>query len=126
MVRVVLIVWAAPGTVPGLVVGVVGLLTGGKYQLHTGVLEFYGGATARFLTMTPVKAAAMTFGHVVLGRDAPSLDFTRAHERIHVRQYERWGPFFIPAYLFFTAVLWMMGRDAYRDNPFEVEAFANS
>ena len=40
-----------------------------------------------------------------------------------MRQYERWGPFFIPAYL--AASLWMLvtGRDPYRENPFEREAF---
>ena len=51
---------------------------------------------------------------------------TRAHERVHVRQCERWGPLFVPAYL--GVSLWLMarGRDAYRDNPFEVEAYAEA
>ncbi|MCA9212764.1 MAG: hypothetical protein KDB27_06860 [Planctomycetales bacterium] len=126
LIRTSLVLWASPGTCLGLLIGTVGLMTGGGYQFHTGVLEFHGGATARFLTTMPVKAAAMTFGHVVLGRDVPSLDFTRDHERVHVRQYERWGPFFIPAYLFFSAALWVIGKDAYRSNPFEVEAYENS
>ena len=38
-------------------------------------------------------------------------------------QYERWGPIFIPAYLSCSAYLWMRNKDAYRDNPFEVEAY---
>jgi hypothetical protein len=42
-----------------------------------------------------------------------------------VKQYERWGPFFIPAYLGSSAWMWLRGRDAYRDNPFEAEAFAD-
>ena len=126
LVRFVLVAWAFPGTSVGLLIGFFGLVTGGGYQLHTGVLEFYGGTTSRFLSAMPVKAAAMTFGHVVLGQDKPSLEFTRAHERVHVRQYERWGPFFIPAYLFLSAVLWTLGRNAYRQNPFEVEAYKNS
>ena len=124
--RILLVLWASPGTLLGFVIGIVGLAAGGKYQWHSGVLEFYGGPTARFLRLMPVRAAAMTFGHVVLGRDIASLDYTRAHERIHVRQYERWGPFFIPAYLSFSAALWLIGKDAYRDNPFEVEAYAGS
>ena len=35
----------------------------------------------------------------VLGIDEFWLNETRAHERVHVRQYEHWGPLFIPAYL---------------------------
>jgi hypothetical protein len=41
---------------------------------------------------------------------------------VHVRQYERWGPLFVPAYLVSSLVLWLRGRDPYWDNPFEVEA----
>lgn len=65
----------------------------------------------------------MTLGHTVVGRTAAVLDLTRRHELVHVRQYERWGPFFIPAYLVCSAWQWFQGRDPYRDNPFEVEAF---
>ena len=67
----------------------------------------------------------MTLGHVVLGRDLMALNFSRAHERIHVRQCERWGPLFLPAYLLASAWLWLRGRDPYLDNPFEREAYAN-
>lgn len=65
----------------------------------------------------------MTLGHVILGQHRQGLAWTRDHEQVHVRQYERWGPFFIPAYLGISLVLWFQGRDPYRDNPFEVEAF---
>ena len=43
---------------------------------------------------------------------------------VHVRQCERWGPLFIPAYLVASAVLWCRGRDFYEENPFEREAYA--
>jgi hypothetical protein len=45
----------------------------------------------------------MTFGHVVVGASAKALDDTRTHERVHIRQYERWGPLFVPAYVASTA-----------------------
>ena len=125
-VRILLITWASPGSLVGLVVGMAGLLSGGRVQAHTGVLEFYGGAVRRFLDSMPNGSAmAITFGHVVLGQTDAALDISRTHERIHVRQYERWGPFFIPAYLWFSFRLWVAGRDPYRENPFEIEAFAN-
>ena len=40
-----------------------------------------------------------------------------------MRQYERWGPFFLPAYLLSSLVALLLGRDPYLDNRFEREAF---
>jgi hypothetical protein len=67
----------------------------------------------------PGGAAAITFGHVVLGRDRRALEATRAHERVHVRQYETWGPAFIPAYVLASAWALARGGDAYERNRFE-------
>jgi hypothetical protein len=69
---------------------------------------------------------AITFGHVVLGYDEAILDISRDHERVHVRQYERWGPLFLPLYVLASAILAVRGLDAYRDNPFEREAYGQS
>jgi hypothetical protein len=66
----------------------------------------------------------MTLGHVVLARTRYLQDRCRSHERVHVEQYERWGPLFLPAYLFFSLRAWFNGKDAYRDNPFEQDAYA--
>jgi hypothetical protein len=51
------------------------------------------------------------------------LDYSRRHELVHVAQYERWGPLFVPAYLACSAWMWLIGRDPYLDNPFEEEAY---
>jgi hypothetical protein len=74
--------------------------------------------------MTPLAcgADAMTLGHVVIGRDARALELTRDHERVHVRQYESWGPFFVPAYLCAGACAFLQGGHPYFDNRFEREA----
>jgi len=69
---------------------------------------------------------AITLGHVVLGRTNAALDLSRDHEAIHVGQYERWGPLFIPAYLICSLILFVRGRDPYRDNPFEKAAYQAS
>ena len=61
-------------------------------------------------------ASAMTLGHVVLGRDLDLLDATRSHERLHVRQCERWGPFFVPVYFLASLVAMCRGKRAYEDN----------
>lgn len=118
-------IWASPATVLGLAVVVVGAQRAHR-RVVNGVVEAHGPAIAWALThLTPVRggAAALTLGHVVIGRDPQALDRTRAHERVHVRQYEAWGPAFLPAYA--LASLWAAARggDCYLDNHFEREAF---
>lgn len=120
------LVWALPWTLLGLVMGLAALLTGGGMQRVGRVLEFYGGVLDWLLARVPIAggAAAMTLGHCVIARTKGDLARSRSHELVHVAQYERWGPFFVPAY--FAACGWMLlsGRHYYRDNPFEREAFA--
>lgn len=123
MSQALLILWASPGTLIGLTVGALALLTGGRGRRVGRTLEFHGGAIRWLLERWPVRAAAMTLGHVIIGRDVFCLDATREHELVHVRQYERWGPLFIPAYLLSSLYLWLRGRNAYLDNPFEREAY---
>tara|TARA_R110002049_G_scaffold2750_7_gene22074 strand:- start:11444 stop:11803 length:360 start_codon:yes stop_codon:yes gene_type:complete len=101
-----------------------GLLVGARFQRVDGVIEIYGPSVAYLLGRMPLPAMAMTMGHVVFGCDRFALDVTREHERVHVRQYERWGIGFVPAYLAISAVLFLRGRDGYRENPFEIEAYA--
>lgn len=126
MFSVVRYLWAGPNTLLGLMLVSGTLLTRGKASHHTGVIEAHGGLATlllrRFVPL-PGGAAAMTIGHVVIGRDALALDATRDHERVHVRQYERWGPLFLPAYFIGSLVAWWQGGDPYRDNFLEREAF---
>ena len=99
--------------------------TGGGVQWVDGVLELQGRAIAWLLTHCvplPNGAAAMTLGHVVIARDRDALRDTRAHERLHVRQCERWGPLFLPAYLLAAAWGFVSGRGAYAGNYFECHA----
>ena len=118
-------IWAAPTTTLGLIVLFAGLWRADT-RIVDGVVEAHGPVLAwmlRHLTFTPGGAAAMTLGHVVIARDHDALDLTRAHERVHVRQCERWGPLFVPAYL--AASVWAAahGRHVYFDNRFERDAF---
>ncbi len=117
--------WALPGTLLGLTMAAAALLTGGGVQIVGGVVEAHGGLLRPILGRWPLVgggAWALTLGHVVLGQDRAALAVSRAHERVHVRQFERWGPFFIPLYLLAGLWLFVRGRDAYRENPFEIEA----
>jgi hypothetical protein len=123
--RVLVVLWALPTTLLGLLLAGVALATGGHAALVDGVLEARGGWIRRALRRVAFArgGGAMTLGHVVLGTSRSALAATRAHERVHVAQCERWGPFFLPAYA--LASLWALacGAHGYRDNRFEREAF---
>jgi hypothetical protein len=120
LTRLVCYTWAAPTTLVGLVAGTLTLGTGGRVQHRRGALEFHGGFARWFANR--IGFDAMTLGHVILGRDAPSLEELRDHEQAHVRQAERWGPVFIPAYLAASMLAWSRGGHYYRDNWFERDA----
>src|SRR5947209_496758 len=118
--RVLKYLWALPTTAVGLCLGAPALVSGGTMRWVDGVLEIHGGFVTHLLSdlsLLDGGAEAMTLGHVVLGRDRHSLEWTRAHERVHVRQCERWGPLFLPAYGLASLVLLMRGKDPYYDNP---------
>jgi hypothetical protein len=117
------LIWAAPATALGLILASAAIFSGGRLRRRGRVLEVYGGLPSRFLESCPGGPMAMTLGHTVIGRTPAALDLTRRHELVHVRQYERWGPLFIPAYLLCSLWQWAAGHDPYHDNPFEIEAF---
>jgi hypothetical protein len=117
-------VWAAPCSAVGVFAAVPALLAGGRARFVAGTVEVVlretlpecGSLAQRF----PFRA--ITFGHVILAVTMEDLDGCRNHELVHVRQYERWGPAFLPAYA--MSSLWQLvrGRRPYWDNAFEVEA----
>lgn len=124
MVRKILkVIWALPNTLLGSLLGTIGILFGGKAQFVGGALEYHGGLVAWLLRRFPNNVCAMTLGHSIVGIDQESLEAARDHEHVHVRQYERWGLFFIPAYLLSAAFMKYKGKNPYYDNPFEVEAY---
>ena len=125
--RVVKYLWVSPVTVLGLLPAALAALSGGSTRVVGGVLEVWGGfATWLIHWGLRRKVSCMTVGHVILGLDADYLDRARAHEHVHVRQYEKWGPLFVPLYLGSSLVCWLRGQHYYRDNVFEREAYAKA
>jgi hypothetical protein len=124
--RTLLYLWVAPGSLVGLMAAAIARRQGGCGRVVDGVLEVTAGPLLAVLSRYSAVGGgirAITLGHVVLGTDAEALESTRLHERVHVRQYERWGPLFIPAYLACSGWLWLRGRHPYLENPFEIEAY---
>ncbi|MCA9193339.1 MAG: hypothetical protein KDB03_16320 [Planctomycetales bacterium] len=105
-----------------------GVLSGGAGRIRHGAIEFYGGFVAWFVRHLPTgrSTAGITLGHCILGQTSEGLVSVDKHERIHVRQFELWGPFMGPVYLLASAWLWIRGKDAYLENPFEVEAYRDA
>lgn len=125
MPRLFRLLWASPYSLLGITLGTIGLATGGKVRLSGGILEFHGGFTTWVVRHLPTGAQtlAITLGHTILGQTEAMLDLAHDHELVHVRQFERWGPLMGPAYLGASVAIWLAGGRAYRDNPFEREAY---
>lgn len=125
LLRIAAYAWAAPWSLLGLALGCLFLLLGGHWQVRAGALEFAGGHLGRGLSRLPQPFgfAAMTLGHVIVAVDPAELAVLRPHEQVHVRQYERWGPLFVPAYLASSLLQWLRGRHPYLENHFERQAF---
>jgi hypothetical protein len=118
--------WALPATSVGLALSIPAVALGARCRIVDGVLETGGGRIEKWISMLPraCRFGAITFGHVIIGVDHGTLARLRLHERVHVRQYERWGVLLIPLYLGSSLLQYVRGRDPYMDNCFEREAFA--
>ncbi|MEM9411246.1 MAG: hypothetical protein AAGA30_09040 [Planctomycetota bacterium] len=127
MLGFLLKMWTFPNTAIGLSLVLFNWLLGGRIQRVDGVVEGFGGIITKLLRMAPTGggagAAAMTLGRCIIGINRETLDIVRDHEHVHVRQYEKWGPFFIPVYFLSSAIAWYKGQHPYLDNIFEVEAY---
>lgn len=122
MLRLLFYAWPLPATLVGLLAALLARISGGAWKRVDGVLEASGGWPARVLQHGfPFSGAvaAITLGHVVLGVSADALAATRAHERAHVRQFERWGVLMLVLYPLASLLAWLRGGHPYRDNVFE-------
>ena len=123
--RIVRYIWASPVTLFGLFLGCLTLATRGRAQIVQGAIEFSGGFSTWFLRRRWIcnNAGAMTLGHVIIGQTQDDLESARDHEHVHIKQYECWGLFMVPAYVGCSFWLWLRGKKPYWDNPFEKEAY---
>ena len=122
--KVVKLLWAAPCSAVGLLFAAVPLLLGGKGAWRHGALEVTyrrnQASCGKLAHALPFRG--IVFGHVILAVTDEELFRIGPHERVHVEQYERWGPLFFLAYP--LSSLWQIlhGRSPYWDNHFEIQA----
>lgn len=110
--RIVASAWAGPLTVTGMLVAfAAGRAPAWDEELHCFVAAGMRGPTSRLLRL--LGADANTIGQVVLATPAEPSRVLLAHEAVHARQAERFGPLLLPTYL------WLGARYGYRDNPLE-------
>ena len=126
LLRLVQYLWTSPNTLLGLAMLPSALASRGEIRVVCGVLEVNSPLISSLFDRLLLRwggTSAITLGHVVLGRSREALEVTRMHERVHVRQYELWGPFFIPCYLLSSLLAYRRGKDPYLDNLFERKAY---
>jgi len=114
VVRALKVLWASPASLVGALLAPFFR----SRRVSSGVLLCEG---ASWPTRLGWRYRAITFGHVVLCVDELD-DALLAHELVHVRQYERLGALFMPAYLWASTAAWLRGGHYYRDNRYEIEA----
>lgn len=119
--------WAAPATVIGLGLGACAVVAGGaRFAMHSGVVEISLSQDSSRMRRISARLpfSAITFGHAVIAKNEQAQNTFRCHERVHVAQYERWGPLFLMAYPLESFRQLVRGRRPYFDNRFEVAARA--
>lgn len=116
--RALRMLWTLPNTLIGLVLGFLSFAW--PRWDERGALVFESEQGFRKLH-SKRGYAAITFGNAIITNPNPGVRLMR-HELAHVRQYEKWGPFYVLVYGFYWLKLSLEGKDGYWDNPFEQEA----
>lgn len=118
--------WALPMTLIGFVIAVGGWATLHKrddgWRFH--FIAKPGGLSWRFFDK--YGFAAYTCGAVIVYKVEAYTKIQRLvrHELEHYYQSTRWGVFHFLAYYVASVWAWANGKDAYKDNAFEVAARA--
>jgi hypothetical protein len=106
--------WGLPNTLIGLGFA---LLSGAIPRPRDGLLIAESTRGLAYFFLTRRGFGAITFGRVVVSA-IPITPHLLVHESHHARQYEVFGPFYLPVYL------WLHARVGYTANPLELEAEA--
>ncbi len=116
--------WVLPNTILGFLLGFNSLFSSKRVRVVGPFPNHFELDNPWFLKLTPFPA--MTFGHCVLCKSKKEALEWRKHELVHIKQYERLGPFFLPLYLASSCIALLGGYSPYYDNIFEIDAYNKS
>lgn len=105
-------IWTLPNTLLGLLVGA---LTFQRPRLEGDVIVFDEAPRGFTRWLASRGFSAMTIGHVIVSA-RPLQGALLTHEMVHVWQYRRLGPLFLPIYLVLSIAF------GYGENPLELAA----
>ena len=122
------VLWASPCSMVGIALAIPVLASGGTARRVGPALEIvaHRDDVPDHSLLRRLPFAAFTLGHVIVALSGRQLAALRAHEHVHVRQYEALGPLFFPAYAAASLVALVRGRGPYAGNAFEVHACRQS
>ncbi|MCU0933610.1 MAG: hypothetical protein MUE86_04020 [Thiobacillaceae bacterium] len=128
LIRLLRFAWPSPCSAVGAVFAVLVILLGGSCRRVGGAIEVALRAQQAQVPPWAARSAfgGITLGHVILGQSHELLAHLRAHERVHVRQYEVLGPLFFLAYPLASLCAGLRGRSPYSGNFFEMQAHRQS
>lgn len=119
-------IWASPASALGVCAACLVGVVGADVKRVSGALEVSLAPRSAVLrkAVACLPFAAITLGHIVIARNVEQQVALRQHERVHVAQYELWGPIFLAAYPLESLFQLLRGRQPYLDNRFEIAARA--
>ena len=122
------VLWALPCSVVGALLGMAIVALGGSARRvdHTIEVALAVEQPHTLVWARQFRFSAITLGHVIVGQSHEALAALRAHERVHVRQYELFGPLFFVAYPGASVWALIRGQCPYRGNHFEKQALAQA
>lgn len=119
VLRVLGYLWAVPVTLVGLLLALLYLPRSVRWR--DGALELLA-----YWVLGPRGTVGVTFGWVIMYSFKSWCDVPRhvaRHERVHVAQCLRFGPFMLLAYPVASFIAVLRGGHYYRDNWFETQAY---
>lgn len=112
--------WAMPTTCIGFFLSLLNLPN--RCSTRDGAVEI----VCQGWLMRAIGIPAACFGHVILAVSRAEMERWRAHEHVHVKQYEHFGVLMLLLYPLSSLCAYLTGFHPYYDNHFEREAYSKT
>ena len=122
------VLWAAPCSLLGAVLATPVLLAGGSAKRVGRAIEisYYPTMCPAGTVLRHLPFSAITLGHIIIAISGDEMARLRAHEHVHVRQYERLGLFFLLAYPASSLAAALRGQCPHKHNRYEIQGISEA